>query len=195
MFSGIITERGRISAMEEGRLTVACGLRPAVGASVAVNGCCLTAANSDAQGFSADVMPETLRCTNLGSLAVGAHVNVEASLRLGDELGGHLVSGHVDSVGTVAALRDEGNAVMVRIDAPPPLTELLAAKGSVAVDGISLTVVDVADGWFTVSLIPHTREITTAGNWVKGSQVNLEADMLARYVHRALQTASSRGGD
>ena len=189
MFSGIIETLGEISGRHEGRLEIAPRepfdeLR--AGESVAVNGACLTVAAVTSAGFAADVMPETLRRTTLGGLTNGATVNLERALQLGDRISGHLVTGHVDATGTVAALREDANARWATITAPDDLLALVAEKGSIAVDGISLTVVDVFDAAFTVSLIPTTLAVTTAGSWAVGSRVNLEADLIARYVARSL---------
>jgi len=192
MFSGIVAELGRVAANhigEDGRLQIAArqvveDVR--VGDSIAVNGCCLTVVEADPGGFVADVMPETARRTTLGSLAGGDAGNLEAAMALGDRVGGHLVSGHIDATGQVRSLRDEGNARWVEIAAPPALLPYLVEKGSVAVDGISLTVAGVGDGAFSVSLIPHTLAITVAGGWTVGSAVNLEVDVVARYVVRNL---------
>lgn len=195
MFSGIVIGQGQVTAAGEGRLdvrapsSVLSGLE--VGESVAVNGVCLTVAIVAGAGFAADVMPETLSRTSLGHLGTGDAVNLEPALRMGDQLGGHLVTGHVDAVGTVAEVRDDGNARWVTVSVPSRLLPLLAEKGSVAVDGISLTVVDVTDSAFTVSLIPHTLSATTAGAWHLGSRVNIEVDLIARYVHRALADAGA----
>jgi riboflavin synthase len=193
MFSGIVIGQGQVTAAGDGRLdvrapsSVLSGLE--IGESVAVNGVCLTVAVVASGGFAADVMPETLARTALGELGTGDTVNLEPALRVGDALGGHLVTGHVDAIGTVTALREDGNARWVTFAVPKALVALLATKGSVAVDGISLTVVDVLDAGFTVSLIPHTLSATTAGGWQVGSHVNIEVDLIARYVHRALEDA------
>lgn len=192
MFSGIVMELGRVAAnriTDQGRLHLAAtrvveGVL--VGDSIAVNGCCLTVVAADAAGFVADVMPETARRTTLGSLTAGDPVNLEAAMALGDRIGGHLVSGHIDATARVLSVRDEGNARWVEIGTPPALLPYLVEKGSVAVDGISLTVVAVQAGAFSVSLIPHTLAITVAGGWVAGSAVNLEVDVVARYVVRNL---------
>src|SRR6202049_950263 len=170
MFSGIVEETGRIDSVDAvvGRLRGACRevLRGARrGDSIAVSGCCLTVTDFISGGFVADVMPETFARTILGSLHAGDPVNLEAAMRHDGRVGGHLVTGHVDGVGTVTALRDDGNATWVTIRPPAQLLPLLVEKGCVAVDGISLTVVTVDAGSFTVSLIPHTREHTTAGGW------------------------------
>jgi riboflavin synthase len=196
MFSGIIDELGRVR--ERGRTELVVEAQRAldganIGDSVAVNGCCLTIAKLVSGGFVADVMPETLRRTTLGDLAPGDVVNVEASLRFGERVGGHLVAGHVDAVGVVSGVEDEDNARRVAIDAPETLMQLVAAQGCIAVDGISLTVVEVdaIARSFVVSLIPHTTTITTAGHWRTGSRVNLEADVIARYVRRTLERAGT----
>jgi riboflavin synthase len=189
MFSGIVEGLGEVRAGADDRLSVAArvlitGVRP--GDSVAINGACLTVAGVGDGGFVADVMPETLARTTLGRLRPGDPVNVERSLSLGDRIGGHMVSGHVDATGAVTAVRDDGNARWVTIESPPELLGMVAEKGCIAVDGISLTVVDVFATAFTVSLIPHTLANTTAGGWKVGSQVNLEVDLIARYVHAAI---------
>jgi riboflavin synthase len=191
MFSGIIEELGRLSDGEggaEGRIAIAASRvleGTDVGHSVAVNGVCLTVTAMVNGCFVSDVMPETLQRTTLGALRPGDPVNLERALAVGDRLGGHMVAGHVDTVGTVSSSRDDGNARWVTIDAPQPVMRFIAPKGSVAVDGISLTVVDVFESAFTVSLIPHTLESTTAGSWKAGTRVNIEADLVARYVQRA----------
>ncbi|MGH7685633.1 MAG: riboflavin synthase [Candidatus Dormibacteria bacterium] len=191
MFSGIVTARGEVALIDEGRIGVSSGTFSGdalqLGGSVAINGVCLTVATVDDQGFIADVMPETFRRTTLGGLSLKDRVNLEPAMRLGDAIGGHLVTGHVDAVGTVAADRDDGNARWVTIEVPERLAPLLAEKGSVAVDGISLTVVDAGNASFTVSLIPHTLKVTSAGGWHAGSRVNVEVDLMARYVMRALE--------
>lgn len=192
MFSGIVGELGRVvgdGPADRGRLHVASSALVeslAIGDSVAVNGCCLTVASAECDGFSAEVMPQTLQCTNLDRLGDGDVVNLETSLRFQEPVGGHLVSGHIDALGDVLALQPDGNAVRARISAPSQVLSLLAEKGSVAVDGISLTVAGLDDRSFSVSLTPHTRLATTAGSWRVGTAVNLEADMLARYVQRVL---------
>jgi len=189
VFTGIIDTPGEISGRHEGRLEISpCEPFDGLGAgeSVAVNGVCLTVAVVTSHGFAADVMPETLRRTTLGGLTIGATVNLERALQLGDRISGHLVTGHVDATGTVAAVRQDANARWATITAPDDLLALVAEKGSIAVDGISLTVVDVFDAAFTVSLIPTTLAVTTAGGWAVGSRVNLEADLIARYVARTL---------
>jgi riboflavin synthase len=154
------------------------------GDSIAVNGVCLTAIDPGPEAFSADVMAETLRRSSLGPLAEGDSVNLELPLRAGDRLGGHMVQGHVDGTGTVADTRDEGFARLVRIEADPALLRYVVEKGSIAVDGVSLTVADVDESSFTVSLIPETLERTTLGQATPGRLVNLEVDVLAKYVEK-----------
>lgn len=198
MFSGIVEELGSVASnaiVAEGRLHIAAhsaveGVR--VGDSIAVNGCCLTVSELPAGGgFAADVMPETASRTNLGELRPGDAVNLEAAMRYGARVGGHMLTGHVDAVGEVLSLRREGNAVWVEIGAPPSVARYLVEKGCVAVDGISLTVVGALPDRFTVSLIPLTLSATTAGRWSAGSPVNLEADLLAKYVSRGLEAQVS----
>jgi riboflavin synthase len=194
VFSGIVETLGEARIGEDGRIEVTPrapfdGLR--TGESVAVNGACLTVAAVTAAGFLADVMPETRHRTTLGSLDACATVNLERALEFGDRVGGHLLTGHIDATGVATALREDGNARWVTITAPDPLTDLIAEKGCIAVDGISLTVVGVFEAAFTVSLIPLTLLNTTAGGWTVGTRVNLEVDLIARYVSRAL-TARER---
>lgn len=199
MFSGIVEELGVVSAAVEdaGRLRIAApALRRelVVGDSVAISGCCLTVVEIDDQGFVADVMPETVRCTTLAALRPGDTVNLEPAMAYGDRVGGHLVSGHVDAVGTVDAVRDEGNARVITIAAPDAVMRHVVPKGCVAADGISLTVVGAEGGRFTVSLIPHTLSVTTAQWWAVGTPVNLEADLLAKYVEHSLAAQVRTGG-
>jgi riboflavin synthase len=186
VFTGLVADKGTIRAIGDGRLEVetALGAHLAEGDSVAVNGVCLTAVEPHVDGFAADVMPETLRRSSLGPLAPGAEVNLELPLRAGDRMGGHVVQGHVDGTGEVAEVRDEGNARVVRIATPPDLLRYVVEKGSIAVDGVSLTVSAIEDDWFEVSLIPETLERTTLGGAEPGSTVNLEVDVLAKYVEK-----------
>jgi riboflavin synthase len=190
LFSGIVETLGEIRARDAGRMEIAprapfSGLRN--GESIAVDGACLTVVSSSRDGFTADVMPETFHRTILGSLAVGAVVNLERALQMGDRLGGHMITGHVDATGVATALREDSNARWVTIAAPVDVIALVAEKGCIAVDGISLTVVDVFDDAFSVSLVPHTLLNTTAGEWTVGTRVNLEVDLIARYVARAME--------
>jgi riboflavin synthase len=206
MFSGIVETLGDAQTGADGRLDITprapfVGLQ--VGESVAVSGACLTVATVTAAGFSADVMPETRHRTTLGRLGAPTSVNLERALQFGDRVGGHMVTGHIDAIGVATALREDGNARWVTIEAPEPVIDLIAEKGSIAVDGISLTVVDVFESAFTVSLIPLTLLNTTAAGWTVGTRVNLEVDLVARYVARALASreripalaASERGTD
>ena len=197
MFSGIVEEVGSVARNAiagEGRLQIAARQvvrDAAVGDSIAVNGCCLTVVSADADGFTADVMPETAQRTNLGALQAGDTVNLEAALRVGDRVGGHMMSGHVDAVGTVSSLTPDSNMTTVRIEAPESVLRYVVEKGCIAVDGISLTVVSVDDSAFTVALIPHTLAVTRAGRWRAATRVNLEADLVAKYVEKGLQCRSA----
>jgi riboflavin synthase len=194
MFSGIVAEVGRVEALEGGTIRVRAAQslrRTRVGGSIAVNGVCLTAAHIDDGSFSADVMPETLRSSGLGRLSPGSAVNLEPALGFGDEVGGHLVQGHVDGVGEVVEVREEGNASWIGIRVPEEMRVYCAAKGAIAVDGISLTIAAVDGDVIAVSLIPHTLESTIAAGYRPGAIVNLEADVLAKYVARYL--AESQG--
>jgi riboflavin synthase len=160
----------------------------ALGESVAVNGCCLTVVAHDAATCRFQAGPETLRRTNLGDLRPGDRVNLERSLRVGDRLGGHIVQGHIDGVGRVERLLSDGDWVLFWFACPPELTAQMASKGSVAVDGVSLTLVDVEEGRFSVALIPHTLAHTTLGLRKPGDAVNLETDLLAKYVQKCLSS-------
>jgi riboflavin synthase len=190
MFTGLVETTARVRRIDPDgdgvRLEVETPLAAelAQGDSIAVNGVCLTAVDPDGATFRADVMAETLRRSSLGPLAEGDPVNVELPLRAGDRLGGHVVQGHVDGTGTVAEARDEGFARLVRIEAPADLLRYVVEKGSIAVDGVSLTVAHVDESSFTVSLIPETLERTTLGLAAPGRVVNLEVDVLAKYVEK-----------
>jgi riboflavin synthase len=183
VFTGLVQTTGTVASPGE-RLSVRAALDLAPGDSVAVNGVCLTATAMGDGGFEADVMPETLRRTSLGSLAEGDRVNLELSLRAGDRLGGHVVQGHVDGLGTMESVTEEGFARVVRIAAPGELLRYVVEKGSIAVDGVSLTVAEVDDEGFSVSLIPETLERTNLGAATPGRSVNLEVDVLAKYVEK-----------
>ena len=194
MFTGIITGVGRIAAREprggDLRLTVATGNlpfeTPQLGESIAVNGVCLTVVAFDAASFQADVSTETLALTTLGRLADDAPVNLERALRASDRLGGHLVSGHVDGLGRVASITDDARAQRWRFEAPPALLRYIAKKGSICVDGVSLTVNAVDAQGFEVALVPHTVANTAFAAIGVGDAVNLEVDLVARYVERLL---------
>ena len=186
MFTGLVATTGRLASLCEGRLAIELEspLELANGDSVLVSGVCLTAADVRALGFDADVMGETLRRTALGELEAGDPVNLEPALRASDRLGGHIVQGHVDGTGVVEAVTAEGFARLVRIEAPPELLRYVVEKGSIAVDGVSLTVAEVDDESFSVGLIPETLERTTFGTVGVGRRVNLEVDVLAKYVEK-----------
>jgi riboflavin synthase len=188
VFTGLVQRTGLVSSLADGRLVVDVQPRLEVskGDSVAVNGVCLTATGDGGGGLDADVMAETLRRTALGQLRDGDRVNLELPLRLGDPVGGHIVQGHVDGVGTVEAVADEGFARVVRIAAEPALLRYVVEKGSIAVDGVSLTVASVDDGSFAVSLIPETLDNTTLGTLSPGRAVNVEVDVLAKYVEKLM---------
>ena len=191
MFTGIVRERGRVAALDgdEGgvRLVLeapATAVRVGVGDSVAVGGCCLTVVEVVGERIAFDAVPETLRRTSLGRLRPGAEVNVEPALRAGDLLGGHYVQGHVDGVGRVRSVEPEGEGLRVWVEAPPGVLRYCVEKGSIAVEGVSLTVAELGEEAFAVALVPHTITATTLGSLPPGSEVNLEADVLAKYVER-----------
>jgi riboflavin synthase len=189
VFTGLVAGTGTVRSLRDGRLEVDTPLAAelAAGDSIAVNGVCLTAVDPTSEGFAADVMPETLRRSSLGPLAAGDGVNLELPLRAGDRLGGHVVQGHVDGTGTVEEVRAEGSSRVVRIAAAPDLLRYVVEKGSIAVDGVSLTVSAVDGDNFEVSLIPETLERTTFGAAEPGRTVNLEVDVLAKYVEKAIR--------
>lgn len=187
MFTGIVRERARVSSFDDGRLVIATSVEAAIGDSVAIDGVCLTVVAGGAATLGFDVVPETLARSTLGGLADGAIVNVEPALRVGDQLGGHVVQGHVDGVGTVRSVDAEGRGRRVWIEAPPAVLRYCVEKGSVTVAGVSLTVAAFDATAFAVALVPHTLDETTLGTLVEGDEVNLEADVLAKYV-RSLAT-------
>jgi riboflavin synthase len=188
MFTGLVQDLGTITAVDAGeagvRLTVATPLELSEGGSIAVNGVCLTAVSVGQGSFTADVMHETLRRSSLAGLAPGDRVNLELPLRAADRLGGHFVQGHVDGLGTVEQVREDGFARVVAIGVPVELLRYVVEKGSIAVDGVSLTVAAVGEDFLEVSLIPETLERTILGNAVPGQRVNLEVDVLAKYIER-----------
>jgi len=198
MFTGIVQDVGRILALDQlggdTRLTVGVErlelARSAIGDSIAVAGVCLTAVALEPRAFIADVSRETLAFTTIGDWRVGQRVNLEPALRAGDALGGHLVSGHVDGVAEVRARIDEARSQRFRIRLPQPLARYVARKGSVALDGVSLTVNTVEQQEFEVNLIPHTLAMTTLSGLAVGDRVNLEVDLIARYTERLLAAAS-----
>jgi riboflavin synthase len=186
VFTGLVAGKGVVRALADGRMEVETPLAGELepGDSIAVNGVCLTATERENGSFVAEVMPETLRRTSLEPLEPGDEVNLELPLRAGDRLGGHIVQGHVDGTGAVASATDEGNSRVVRIEAPAEVLRYVVEKGSIAVDGVSLTVSSVDDEAFEVSLIPETLRQTTLGAAVPGRPVNLEVDVLAKYVEK-----------
>lgn len=196
MFTGIVTDVGRVRSVRETNRDRRFEIETAfdtstldIGASVSHAGCCLTIVEKGPGWFAVEVSGETLSRTTLDQWAVGRRVNLERAARVGDELGGHIVSGHVDGVGEVVSVESEGGSHRVRIRAPRPLHRYIAEKGSIAVEGVSLTVNEVEDDIFGVNLIPHTWEVTTLGELAPGGRVNLEIDMLARYLARWRETA------
>jgi riboflavin synthase len=194
MFTGLIADLGEIVALERTgdgvRVTVASGLAGDVheGDSVAVNGVCLTATEVGDAGFTADVMNETLHLSSLAEARPGVHVNLELALRPTDRLGGHVVQGHVDATGTIVAVAPDGFARRVEVAAPEDVLRYVVHKGSITVDGVSLTVAELGEASFTVSLIPETLERTNLGHAEVGTIVNLEVDVLAKYVERLVAT-------
>ena len=201
MFTGIVEEVGRIKAIRRGNggavleieaVKVLEGTR--VGDSIATNGVCLTVTGMGAGSFDADVMPETLRRSNLGDLRPGDRVNLERALRLDSRLGGHLVAGHVDGTGLVSDRRQENNAVWFTVAAAPEILCYVIEKGSIAIDGVSLTVAYVDDAVLKVSVIPHTQEETTLLDRRIGDRVNLENDMIAKYVEKLMGASGKQGG-
>lgn len=196
MFTGIVEELGRIvrvpSPGRAGQLEIAATRVLAgtnVGDSIAVNGVCLTATTVSAAGFTADVMPQTLAHSNLGALRAGSPVNLERAMAADGRFGGHIVSGHIDGTGTIRRIRRDQNAVRFAIEAPASIMALIVQRGSVAIDGISLTVAELASDAFEVSIIPHTIEQTTLSHRKPGDAVNLENDVVGKYVQRLLHGA------
>jgi riboflavin synthase len=196
VFTGIVQDVGRVQVLEPrggdvhmviefDRLDLA-GIR--IGDSICVQGCCLTATELLGRAFAADVSRESLNLTTLGDLRPGTPVNLEPSLKAGDSLGGHLVSGHVDGVGSITAISGDARSQRLKVAVPPELARYIARKGSVAVDGVSLTINEVDGNVFGVNIIPHTQSVTTLGRLAVGTRVNLEIDQVARYVERLLST-------
>jgi riboflavin synthase len=195
MFTGLVQDRGLVEAVDQTgdgarvRVRTSLGSELAEGDSIALQGVCLTATAAHPDGFSADVMAETLRRSTLGDLRHGARVNLELPLRASDRLGGHVVQGHVDGLGEVVEVADEGFSRRLWIEPPPDLLRYVVQKGSIAVAGVSLTVAEVADDRFAVALIPETLERTTLGSAVPGQRVNIEVDVLAKHVEKLLEGA------
>lgn len=203
MFSGLVKGIGRVvsrtSSGGDVRFAIELGSAPiaplAVGGSVAVNGVCLTAVTVAPRSFTADVSAATLAVTTLGRLAAGSRVNLEPPLKAGDPLDGHIVTGHVDGVGEVIGVEQVGGSKRIVIAVPAALSRYIAPKGSVAVDGVSLTVNAVGAAELEVNIIPHTQSATVIGEYVRGTAVNIEVDMLARYLERLVQSDAPRGVD
>ena len=187
MFTGIVEELGTVGSIKSGVLIVDASLVLEdldVKDSICVNGACLTVTELTGTGFQVDVVPETLRRTNLGELTSGSKVNLERSLQMGGRLGGHIVQGHVDGTGEISSITEDGDAYLYSFAVSPELSRYIVQKGFICVDGISLTVVDCADDEFTVTLIPYTREHTVLGTKSEGNKVNLEADIMAKYIEK-----------
>jgi len=196
MFTGIVTDVGRVRAVRETNRDRRFEIETAfdlatvdIGASISHAGCCLTVVEKGEGWFAVEVSGETLAMTTLADWTAGRPVNLERAAKVGDELGGHIVSGHVDGIGEVLSVEAEGGSHRVRIRAPRPLHRFIAPKGSITVEGVSLTVNEVEDDVFGVNLIPHTWDVTTLGQLAPGGRVNLEIDMLARYLARWRETA------
>jgi riboflavin synthase len=195
MFTGIITDLGEVARRDGGRFAIRCGYAPetiAIGTSIACDGACLTAvevapAGSSGSIFTVDVSNETLGRTALGEWQPGRRVNLERALKAGDELGGHIVAGHVDGVGTIVDTRSDGDSRRFTVEVPAALARYLAPKGSVALDGISLTLNEVVGDRFGINIVPHTLTHTTLGARSAGDRVNLEVDPIARYVARLME--------
>ena len=196
MFTGIVTDVGRVRSVRETNRDRRFEIETAydmatvdLGASISHSGCCLTVVEKGEGWFAVEVSAETLSLTTLNQWVEGGPVNLERAARLGDEMGGHIVSGHVDGLGEVISIMPEGGSHRLRIRAPKPLHRLIAPKGSITVEGVSLTVNEVEDDVFGLNIIPHTWDVTTLGRLKVGSRVNLEIDMLARYLARWQETA------
>lgn len=194
MFTGIVEEMGAITVLRKTlsgtRLTILASTVMGdlkIGDSVSVDGICLTVVSRSERDFSVEVSPETLSVTTLGNFAVGLPVNLERAMRLNERIGGHLVAGHVDGVGVIRSRHQEANAIMLAIEAPQNILRYCVVKGSVTVDGISLTINDVSEHGFSVAIIPHTAKVTTLGLKQVNDPVNLESDLIGKYVERLLQ--------
>jgi riboflavin synthase len=200
MFTGLIADVGEVKSVDSGeggaRLRIGTSLTGEIadGDSVAVSGACLTAASVAGGAFEADVMSQTLSLTTLGALEPGDRVNIELPLRASDRLGGHLVQGHVDGVGEIAATAEDGIARRIEVTPPAELMPLIAEHGSIAIDGVSLTVAGLGDEGFEVSLVPETLDRTTFGELSAGARVNLECDVVARYLQRIVAAMAPLGG-
>ncbi len=201
IFTGIVEEIGRVKQTNRGKQSFQISVQAAkvlddvkIGDSIAVNGVCLTVTEHSDSQFTADVMPETYERTTLKTLSSGSPVNLERALRLVDRLGGHLVQGHIDGIGTIINKAPRDIAIIYRIKAEPDILRYIVAKGSIAVDGVSLTVIEVSQESFTVSLIPHTAELTVLSVKREGDKVNLETDIVGRYVEKLLMSSKQENG-
>lgn len=199
MFTGLVEELGKVKKIDTSARSVRLTIQAAkvlddvkIGDSIAVNGACLTVVACTAASFTADVMPETVKQTGLRALKPGDFVNLERALRFGDRLGGHLVSGHIDGIGVIDKLKKDDIAVVMTVQCDAELLRYIVRKGSVAIDGISLTVVEVTDQWFSVSLIPHTYAVTALAVKQPGNMVNVETDLLGRYVEKFLTAPQTK---
>ena len=197
MFTGLVEELGKVRAVARGAHSIRLSLGGEkilsdvkIGDSIAVDGACLTVVEFSSNNFTVDVMPETYDRTTLSSRKPGDSVNLERTLRVGDRLGGHMVSGHVDAVGTLVSVTPRDNANILRVQFPENLGLFVIPQGSVAVDGVSLTVVDCGNDWFEVSLIPHTWQVTVLSQKKAGDKVNVETDVLGKYIYRMLPETS-----
>ena len=195
MFTGIIETTATVESLQrlqsEWRLVVGSGELDLadlqIGDSIAVSGCCLTVVELSVDSFAADVSGETMNCTTLGSLKPGSRVNLEKAMLATSRFGGHIVSGHIDGVGKLVGSTADGGSIRMEFDAPIALAKYIAAKGSICIDGASLTVIEVSGATFTINVIPHTQTETTIGDYVVGRGVNLEVDLVARYLERLMQ--------
>jgi riboflavin synthase len=187
VFTGIVRERGRVASFDDGRLVLETSVQAAVGDSIAVDGVCLTVVSGDEKTLTFDVVPETRARSTLGAVEAGSLVNVEPALRLGDELGGHIVQGHVDGVGRVRSSEPEGDGRRMWIEAPSDVLRTCVEKGSITVSGVALTIAELSGDAFAVALVPHTLATTTLGDLAPGDEVNLEADVLGKYVERLIE--------
>ena len=194
MFSGIVEEMGAIQKIEKGLAGAKFSILASVilddlrvGDSVSVSGACLTVTKIEGQSFSVDVSTETLNCTIFGQITVGTPVNLERAMKLNARMGGHMVTGHVDGIGALRAREQDGNAIYLTVEAPEDIMRYCVAKGSITIDGISLTINAVKDRSFAVAIIPHTAKVTTMGLKQIGDAVNLESDLIGKYVERLLQ--------
>ena len=198
MFTGLIEDLGTVESLERNgggaklRISSRLTAELALGDSIAVNGCCLTATAVDNDSFETEAMNQTLEVTALGGVDEGAKVNLELAMKVGDRLGGHIVQGHVDGVGTVSSVEDDGFARRIRVDLPAQLLQFVVDKGSITLSGVSLTVADLGDSWAEVSLIPETLERTNLGDLAPGGRLNVECDVVAKYVERLMSPFAER---